>query len=752
MPRLPSAASSVQDAIANLKSLFDNLPQLPSETHPETRDSLQLSSELTAVLQPHVSGFSFASSLPNAQIPALHALANTFARGSRTHLTNVVSDSIRKKLNEENKSALQPLRVLSTPNEARRRVLLSALYHRYATTDAHQISATHSTPQVIHLSQISRCNLDSETESGTTSLARWTCIVEGVATIAQISVASHEEVTNALQSALKNAVQTLCAPVLVVVHADTHDSLSAAASVVRALCDTYNVLLHVEGVALAMALRPQQHENQRVQQQTLLFDASEWASVSHSGVLDVCSWLSLSGCVLGWGFEDCRIEGEHLADVLVLWWCVTSVWSALGGQIDELCQLSGDVVDGLYTVPHVLNVHIDGAAECFVSVNIFGGEGSETAEDRVLFNRALAQYVGGCLFEPCETSVVTDNPELNARVSSLRFSPLLCALRKFPFCPLPKQGNAFEARISSADTICERLVIGARLCTLSKRGRAAFITRMRQSQDAEVVSVTGDHAPLYYGGIHVTPFGEVAQNGHWRRDDEMVRIVDKLTRAAANVNGSGEYTTWLWELAEVPVLCVGPGTAVTRADGEALPEYCGRLGEMIGDDEAVRVALSTAAAIIEIICGVLETGAVEERESEADGVIERSDIIEKGHGGEPMDAELIAEAAISAGSHDQKAAIELEEEKRPGEALITGPPNLPKVDDNDTADTWAPKPKAETITGVKQGEATMDQKAKNPGFWGLIFGDDPSSSEDDETKADNHRLDGKELEDDYFRV
>lgn len=662
------------------------------------------------------------------------------------------------------------LRVHPTGDEARRAIFRAALSARYGPLEQAAAAAMLvGPPYVLYLHQAGHASsrvrgraVGEAVPSGTEGSAvyrAWKRLVRGVAVIDSEALGELHAVRGAVACKLKEAVKERgLAPAVVVLEAELDGSVCAAASVLRAVCDSYAVRLHVEGEALAMLTAGDVTKR-------LDYDVGELVRCTHSILLDVGSiYGPFQTGVVSHGVGAAEIETDveevrpfELSSVMALWFLLERVnFIRSAAIVRSLCEQSFCLMDNLYSIPHLLEVKSVG---CGANVLVSYASVDADAECRTAVNRAMLW-----LFQ-------RRHPEMRHVLSIANHENrewlLLSPTSTLSDCVNPKPVSEQLVR-----DLCTDLVYAARRCEVVLRAKAAFISEMRQCQDVEVdglplLNPKAVSSPLFFAALRVTPFGEVSPNGHWIRDQDMVTKVEKFTYAFASfvearANDLCDFHLLeSGEAADIPFVCIGPELsqaqlasgdgeerkhAAEEGDHEVNPQLsaCATYAEEWDLDEfaAQSLALEAAERVTTMIHSALNDG---------DATPEKNDTsVEEESLASPR-AFAVPEHRDVNGRYDDEASRDEDEdvlaERENGSPDLTASSSVPGM-------SKLFEPGAE-YAGSGQEEASEEsnekteaaEKAipKKSGFWGLIFGEE-------DNEESNGSVDGsKPLEEDFFR-
>lgn len=417
------------------------------------------------------------------------------------------------------------------------------------------------------------------------------------------------------------------------------------------------------------------------------------------------------------------------------------------------------LAESLYSLPHLLEVKTVG---CGGHVLVSYSAVHADAESRTAVNRAMFAYVMRMHGQLRHVLVLGSHENREWLV----FSPLRVLSSGVDSAPIT------AATIAQ---VCRNLIYAARRCEVVVNAKAAFISQMRQCQDLEVENLSlrvdaKSSTPLFFAALRVTPFGEVHQNGHWVKDEEMRTSVEKYTCALASLleeNPSKGFEAIIQdptsEKNEVPMICVGPLLPDLSSGNERNHDESKSYGQTLSSDLSGRnaalaeewdlsdvaaqdIALSAAETITAVLSAAL---SAEDEVSEV-----RDDQVVTNGDGRISEANLDKATEFGPTKPDSGDPAELHDGANPAANDSAGNPTEDRPYDP------VERESAVNGSGVKElgktGSETMVQydsrtekigadHKKKVGIWGLLFGD--SLDEDDSSSSES----AKGLEDDYFR-
>lgn len=676
---------------------------------------------------------------------------------------------------------------LSSPADARRAVFRMALSKRYGNLpDAPSAMTIAGAPYVLYVHQA----LASHKEKGegfeegqlhpSTEFEAWRALTEGTVVLEHVAVPAEEVTRAAVAAKLKNAVsKRALSPTLMIVDAALDSTLCAAADLLRAVCDTYGMHMHVEGNALSMILAGNGMKN-------LLYNVGDLVTVAHSATLDIANWFGhyrtavLLFCKAG--IVDEGMIGQGAPGAL-------SAFMSLGFFVQRVrlprcaellraaCEHTGTLTESLFTVPHLIECKTVGCGESvFISYAALESDTmSHTVVNRAMWWNFQRRHID---MQALFTIANHENREW------LLFSP--CRVLT---------NNAFSVPCSAEamKDICKELIYATRRCEVVLKGKAAFMSEMRQCQDVEVEMLAPQRqkdgfSPLFFAALRVTPFGEVSRNGHWRKDEEMTAKVEKSTVALASLlqsNPADDFEAFLRDADigdEVPVVCIGPmlpDLSVNRNAGNA---DCGDPAVSAGDlsiktmatyaedwdlDElaAQKSALRAAASVIAAVHTALSTGTeassrTSVRGNEGDKGFLTNHEGEKRDEVSPVEVPCLPEIQVDGTPLEGVVEDTYEPTHASDEVLLSnGQPEidaattvrLPHEETGEDATQEAVGTEKNLITEAtelpQQKSSDSEQRKQSRSFWDLLFGDD--TREDAESSSGTESPNA--LEDDYFR-
>lgn len=692
------------------------------------------------------------------------------------------------------------IRTLATPAAARRAVFRQALAKRYGRLpDAPSAFSIAGAPYVLYVHQaLPACGrvhtpprLGKQEVSDTVNLPAsdgynaWRVVTQGVAVFEHVAVPAEEVTRAAVAAKLKDAVSKRgLSPTLMIVEAGLDTTLCAAADVLRAVCDTYGMHMHVEGDALPMIMAGKATKN-------LLYNVGDLVRVANSAVLEVAKWFGRYEMAV---LLYCEVEtvGNHamsplgapgdLSAVMSLWFFLQRVQLPRGAAlVRAACEHTNTLTECLYSVPHLIECKTVG---CGASVVVSYAAVDADAESRAGVNRAMLAH-----FQRRHRNM----RQLLALASHENRQWLL-------FSPTRVLSQSADSRPCSAAVvkeICKDLIYAARRCELVVKGKAAFMSEMRQCHDVEVEGLTsqqmgGGFSPLFFAALRVTPFGEVSRNGHWKKEEEMSVKVEKYTYALASLvesNPSEEFEAVVHEsdtVNDAPVVCIGPvlpepstDPTVSEMEDEgciitenhtSLPEASAAYAEKWDLDElaAQELALKAAECVTAVVYSALSTE--EEPSSSPKGVamegIERSQVMYQEEDNEDEAVHVDVSSVYVPQSSEALPVVKAEfgDSAKPGEMshempffgrhLETEdavPGNQRHQDEQEDVKGKVRNAETEETADVaedpRQEAKETGLRKRSTGFWGLLFGEE--TREDAESCSSIEST--KALEDDYFR-
>ncbi|CDF34453.1 unnamed protein product [Chondrus crispus] len=599
--------------------------------------------------------------------------------------------------------------------------------------------------------------------------------MRGLAVVEHVSV-SAEEVTRAtIVAKLKDAVfKRALSPTLMIVDAQLDGTLSAASGLLRAVCDTYGMHMHVEGNALPMILTG-------TSAKSLFYNVGDLTDAAHTTTLDIAKWYGnyntavLLHCKDNLDQDLIEIPGApgDLTAYMSIWYLLQRVrFSLSANALLKACEYAAILVETMDRLPNLFECRTIGCGEI---VLISSSPSRSTGASLEATNRAMFW-----VFQRCHTNLQSllmltrhDNREW------LRFIPSH-AMRFL------KDSGACSAKVLLE--ICKDLACAIRKQDVVLKGRAAFISEIRQCHDIEVEELSSPQdasdglSALFYAAVRVTPFGEVSRNGHWKGDEEMVAIVSKYTHMLGEVlreHYGKELEIVLHSSKDFQeVIYIGPiapdadvpgnyktESARASASAESVSE-----GTVTACDEAwdldevaaQNMASKVADRVISAVRVALSYG--HRATSGPTSFMKRSNSFEASDTENNTMSETAPAFAYPATDHDQKTLVNTTcEDKDKGLSRDHLPPSSAHLRANVTAiGPCEEKDKRPNAEKESEDEArstarashileptTKDADTVKPrtSFWGAFFGSDSP----EETKSNSSTEGLQLLEDDYFR-
>lgn len=651
-----------------------------------------------------------------------------------------------------------------------------ALQKRYGNLDdAPSTILSAGAPYVLYVSQTSTPHHPSSVENH--ALDNFDSIqseMKGIAVIEYVGVPAEEITRAAIVSKLKDAVfKRALSPTLMIVDVQLHATLSAASGLLRAVCDSYGMHMHVEGNALSMSLTGTNAKN-------LFYNVSDLVDAAHTTSFDIANWFGNynTAVVLHCPepFDDDLLRVPNAPADLTACMSLSYLLQRMrlhtsADVLLKACEHAGTLVETADRLPSIFECRTVGCGEivllsCPASCLAWSSNKS--------INRALMAYFRR---HHTEMEQFLELTTFDGR-EWLTFSPSH-TLRHFSLSQLSSV---------SVLRICEDLINACRVHDLVSKGRAAFMSEIRQCHDVEVDLLESQHETvdtkaLFYAALRVTPFGEVARNGHWKGDEEMVAAVAKYTRSLADVladQAGKNFEALFHPVKQFPeVIFIGPAVPQSRIDEKVTVEY--GIDDLSHKNPTIDMILAGAEAK-----ELEEAGAPDIATTVADCVISAVHIALSPHHRATLDKAISHK--VQNDTHDANGV------ESPDEAVLEASPIIPRLDQHDqshpltnrkqdedsspTSHVHASqtKPREEVnlvdksevgdlalntdmntageskpipITSdphVPESETTHQPKPR-PGFWRTLFGND--SPEDTENDSSTESL--QPLEDDYFR-
>lgn len=656
---------------------------------------------------------------------------------------------------------LPSLRPFDDLHGARRAALNAALRVRYGGLNAAPMAAMIAgAPFVLYVRESfqmgGRVEIGGEFRRDMDEgLKKWEDVCAGLAVVEEVEVEEVHLVRAIVGGKLKEAVKSRgLAPVLVVVPLMHDGELAMGGDVLRAVCDGYGARLHVEGEGIGMLLGGGEGGVRAV------------VGVAHSILVDVGSWFGKFGVAVMLGVTGESEGGAWLGGVTALWFLLERVHLRRCRKLVEAtCEVGRVLVEGLYSVPHLLEVAMVGCAR-HVLLSYAGVDAD--AKVRTSINRAMFAYLDKTHSQFRHLVMLGRHKNREWLV----FSPMRVLNVAVDTAPLSD---------GMVKAICRDLIYAARRCEVVVKGRAAFVSRMRQCQDVEVESLiarreAGSCAPLFFAAVRVTPFGEVSRNGHWIKDEEMTAKVEKYTCALASLlnqlkdeNFEALIQDSEYEKNEVSMIYVGPVfvEASPSLEGEKLMDEIGEINDPsalskanaalaekwdLNESTAQELALKAAERVTAVLSVGLNTKDEDVRQEGKDLKMNENDAEkvpgieteQEANGVEIRDV-YSKQSRVPSAAHDsvlqtsKNILAEIEVSDAEGK-------NTTNTDET----TEAKAPIMENRIPIedqprKKGEA--NERKKKGGIWSLLFGEDPIEDEESAGSIDSPRG----LEDDYFR-
>ena len=667
---------------------------------------------------------------------------------------------------------------LSTPADARRSVFRMALRKRYGRLeDGPLVMSSVGAPYVLYVLQQTTGVLDDMVaRQSLTTLHSLQNEMRGLAVVEHVSV-SAEEVTRAtIVAKLKDAVfKRALSPTLMVVDAQLDGTLSAASGLLRAVCDTYGMHMHVEGNALPMILTG-------TSAKSLFYNVGDLIDAAHTTTLDIAKWYGnyntavLLHCKDNLDQDLIESPGApgDLTACMSIWYLLHRVRFPLSANaLLKACEYAAILVDTMDRLPNLFECRTIGCGEI---VLISSSPSRSTVASLEATNRAMFWD-----FQRCHTdlqSLLTltrhDNREW------LRFIPshaMHCL----------KDSGVCSAKVLLE--ICKDLACAIRKQDVVLKGRAAFISELRQCHDIEVEESSSPRdasdglSALFYAAVRVTPFGEVSRNGHWKGDEEMAAIVFKYTHILGEVlreHFGKELEVVLHSSKDVQeVIYIGPtapdaGVAgnyeTESARASSAPAESVSVGTITACDEAwdldevaaQSMASKVADRVISAVRVALSYG--HRATSEPTSFMKRSNSFEASDTKNNTMSETAPAFAFPATDHDQKSLVNTTcEDKDKGLSGDHLPPSSAHLKANVNAigpyedDDKRPNAEKESEDGALSSArashihdpTSKDADTVKPrtSFWGAFF----RSDSPEETKSNSSTESPQLLEDDYFR-
>lgn len=663
---------------------------------------------------------------------------------------------------------LPPLHPFNHLHDAREAALNAALGVRYGSLSAAPTAAMIAgAPLVLYVKQSflrgGRVHLGGEVKGeGDDGLKEWENICAGLAVVEEVEVEEVHFVRAVVGGRLREAVKSRgLAPVLVVVQMSHDGELAMGADVLRAVCDGYGARLHVEGDGVGMLLGGGE------------VGVKAMAGVAHSVLVDVGAWFGRLGTAVMLGVAGGGEGTAWLGGVMSLWFLLERVHlQRCRKLLEAACEGAKLLVEGLYSVPHLLEVKIVGSARhALVSYAVLDA----SAEMTTAVNWAMFAHLQRT-FPQFRHLLVMGRHENR---EWLVFSPM--HVFNGPVDATPVSNETIRA-------LCQDSIYAARRCEMVVSGKAAFISQTRQCQDVEVESLvtrrkTDSSKLLFFAALRVTPFREVSRNGHWKKDEEMAAKVEKYTCALASLLEELKDERFEAiiqdpkdENTEVPMIYVGPlfaeaspesngeeaiDGAEETTDASALCTVNAALAERWNLDEstAQELALKAAETITAVVSAALnaegeathETGNQETDNTSgiASAEIESEQMVNGQIGDIPT--RQLREPTAPDHLNVQKTKSVAEETAVPhiakNKTEIKGMNNENENGEDETVEGEERVTDTQILArenARKKGQGT--ERKKRGSIWGLLFGEDPADAESTGSVDSS-----KDLEDDYFR-
>lgn len=696
-----------------------------------------------------------------ALVHALALWARSFLPEHRLqHLCSLLAHDIDSVLRAE-MPVLPLLRPFDHLQDARRAALNAALRVRYGGLKAAPTAAMIAgAPFVLYVREGfqrgGRVEMGGDNWGDTDEdVKKWEGVCAGLAIVEEVEVEEVHLVRAVVGGKLKEAVKSRgLAPVLVVVRLMHDGGLAMGGDVLRAVCDGYGARLHVEGEGVGILLGGGEGGVLAV------------VGVAHSVLVDVGSWFGRFGVAVMLGVVGESDEGAWFGGVMALWFLLERLnLQKCRRLLEATCEMGRVLAEGLYSVPHLLEVTMVGCAR-HVLVSYAGVDAD--AEVRTLMNRAMFAYLERMHSQFRQLLVMGKHENREWLV----FSPM--RVLNAAVCAAPVTGRVMKA-------ICRDLIRVARRCEVVVKGRAVFISQMRQCQDVEVESLTARRrsdpsAPLFFGALRVTPFGEVSRNGHWMKDEEMTVKVEKYTCALASILSelNGETFEALiqdseYDKNEVSMIYVGPilvdASPSPRdekvideirevTDALALCKINAALAEEwdLGESAAQELALKAAERVTAVLSAALDAKEEDTEQGREDQEINRGDTdlipedeTERRANGVEARGTYSEQSVESSVAHDSIVQTGGNFVAETEASEVAGKNTMDTDDTTEDEERILESRISNEDKPSKRGEAS--ERKNKGGIWSLLFGEDPIEDEESTGSVGSP----KGLEDDYFR-
>lgn len=420
----------------------------------------------------------------------------------------------------------------------------------------------------------SSCSEDLHARAGAARdvFSAWKRVSCGTCAIQLLDVDDIKDLRQVVSSKLKNAVRNEgLFPILTIVEFRPSAVLFNTVSLLRAICEPYGAMLHIECSSLPALLLSEEVAN------SMDLDMKSWLQNADSVLLDISSWFGHSDLPVV-EYQSCRktfagtetrcmsngfrddderhdlgqeeSDARELSSILTLWWLLNRVnLHRLRMSIAAACAQSLNLLEISSASHKFLEVKKLGSAlNVLVSCTVIG----DNASQRERAHHAILKF----LLEKGGSRTMDLSCVRHEGANYLLHSPLR---RLYAHA----QGNGAVAR--GGYNLATEISSVVLRCRAAHVGSSVFAAVISQSSLLEQVDLGEvDTGPVYFGAVRVVPLGLAARNGRWKLDKDMEERVTKLSDALANAVAAsrsdltGAITFKKLMIEKIPFVCVGP--------------------------------------------------------------------------------------------------------------------------------------------------------------------------------------------------
>lgn len=364
----------------------------------------------------------------------------------------------------------------------------------------------------------------------------WQIAALGMAVLTTVDADTPEHMTVAVDSHLTKEVERAnMAPILVVLYAQHDSTLTAACGDLRAVCDSHNVRLHVEGPSISTVVHPEpplRTIQLKESAHTLLVDPAAWLGITCCATATYHSAGSILADVPNPArttspskrTRDGMLDGSISMSSSTSLGPTTSLWVFLArvglfqirSLVEEACQLSGVFIQVIAAIPN-LEAELCGFGSTIKISYVM------SRADRLMRKyraREQVSRVNAALFSEVSESA-------RALLMTLSFQDNQACIMYSP-SRLLSSGSFWIPGKSYVHQFIDRLSAATTKYEMSGIGSSVFIKKVSNITDFEIVGEeeAGPGVAFCYGAFRITP-EEIRHT--WREHESELEVVQNLT-------------------------------------------------------------------------------------------------------------------------------------------------------------------------------------------------------------------------------